>query len=300
LHLSYAGIDFQILRILEWVRTAVTDESGADFLYDQVGIRCLTWLNPDATTMADFPAAGAAGAAGQLLGGRASPAATEVELVSRLVQPRQKLFVWMDSSLTDDVNPQETILESPLPGFTTDARYGPLCVVHGLQTNHGNASLVADLEFVTWLNPCTGRPGELPSPLLSNRWTYRSTYNEAYAEVREFDGTAIFRLDALLADPVLKGDASAFRGFLIPPCPPGYQREAPVFELAPAGDALRYKITDTRQPMSFPGAVGFDVAHIEVIEDRAYSTPIDFGAGADLLGRATEWAKDWWSRNNPF
>jgi hypothetical protein len=280
MHVSYDDIEFKILTITEAVREQVYDPSEVDLLYDHFGMRCTAWLNPKATNAKDFP--GVEGR--EKYTKETSPAITEIELVYRLAQPRKKLKIWMDSKLDlADKDPKEYILESPYKDMDTDAKFGPACRLHRFIPDHGNASLVVDLEFHTTMSPCKDTDA---SAIVSNRWTYKITYNpENYAEIRIIEGTAFFRMDLLLKQ--FGGVADNARQFLVPPPLNGYQRHAPIFELSPGGDALKYLIIDEQKPMSFPLGNKYRAASIQVKERRQYTT-VGGSLTEPQLGRAPE------------
>lgn len=273
---SYDGIGFSILKVHEAIWEQVFDQSGERFLCNHFGLRGTCWLNPEATTAVNFPR----GPGDYVFrpGEQASPAVTLVELISRLSQPRKKLVLSMNSLIPTNpgVGPntpvEEEILVSPYEGMETDARHGPTCKVWGIIPDHGLASLVLDLEFHTHLAPCQEDDA---SPVLANVWSSKDSYDpENYARTTIIEGICYFRMDRLLQS-AMAGEADLARDFVVPPIRPGYKRVAPVFELNETGDALRYVVVDTEQPMSFPIGQLLLLASISVIEEKSYVKPFD-------------------------
>lgn len=247
------GVELSILSITDYERRAVLTDDETTYLWDHVGIRCTAWLNPGAT------------------GNNQSPVVTELQLVNLLKNDRRFLKIWMDSG-PNDASPQEVLLASPYPKSRTDAKFGPTCLVHALQLDHGNGSIVVDLEFHTDISPCGPVSSTSKSVVLSNRWEYGVSYNpETYAEIRTIEGVCIFRMDNLLA--VLNGNVDMTREFIIPPCPPGFQRHPELFEPSSGGNAIRYKIVDTQELRNFPAGRTYGAASIEIVEQRTYGIP---------------------------
>ena len=273
IYISYDGIEFKVLRVTDYVRQAVFTDDWTSYLFDHVSIRMLCWLSPAAMNqivnvpieikeetlrIKDF-------------GG---PAATEIMLVERLLVPRKQLAIWMTSD-PEDSDTKQYMIVSPFPGRFTDARFGPQCKVHALRPDHANASLVADLQFETDINPIETTVGKSGSPpiVLANRWNYRVSYDpNNYSEIRIIEGEAHVRMDTLLSakfNPV-GYLADEMRGHLVPPIPKGYQRENPTFELSSGGDVVRYAVIDRQTPMSFPLGSKLQIAHMKVLETRRY------------------------------
>lgn len=292
MNLIYNSVPLKILTVSDYLRHAIFDEGEYDYLYDEIGIRCQCWLNPGAT----FPGL--------------TPTNAERALAAALQVQRATLVISMNDSFAPG-EVQNAILTSPIPGMSTDCRNGPICKLHGIMTDHGNGSLVADIEFATWTNtvindavsPVTN-PALYQSIVLSNRWKYTVDYNkETYAEMRRIDGTAYFRMDVLnrlLNDTATAGGAGVNAGvadytreFLVPPPINGFQRRAPTWELSPGGDVLRYVIEDEQQPKSFPLGNQHRIASINVIEGRKMSEEV-IGYSEAAYGSAGSSRRKWW------
>lgn len=265
MNVSWGGINFYVPTVTESLLEPIYTPDNGAYLFHHLMFSCRAILNPNATS---------------LPGPGNSPSTTSVLISQILAQPRQQLLVTVDDGM-DDNQPTLTLYQSPLPGYVCDSRGGPLCVVNGIEMDHGNGSMMCDLTFHTWFNQCApsvnnyggspNAPPQVPNPILSNRWSYQVTYNqENFAEVRVFAGQAIFRMDALIA---MNLEADYARGYLVFPLLPGYERRAPLFELSELGDAIRYIITDTQMSMSFPYGNQAGIANISIVEGREYYQP---------------------------
>jgi len=292
MNIIYNNISLKILTVSDYLRRAVFDDSGYDYLYDEIGIRCQCWLNPGAT----FPGM--------------TPTNAERALAKAL-QVQRATFVISMNDVFSPGQVQNAILTSPIPGMDTDCRNGPLCKVHGILTDHGNASLVADIEFATWTNTviddsqlASQSAQTYQSIVLSNRWRYTVDYNkETYAEVRRIDGIAYFRMDILntllrdVREPggagVNTGVADYTREFLVPPPIDGFKRRAPMWELSPGGDVLRYIIEDEQKPKSFPLGNSHRIADIKVVEKRKQSEKT-VGYDEESYGSRGSKREKWW------
>lgn len=309
--LSYNGISMQIVKVSQYDAVATYDEAGVNYLYDAIDITCECILNPDATTKEQFgkvepnakkknqngnpPNGNAIGLVGAQFNGdaignaiglvgaqfnqanrRASPVETYQEIARRLAEPRKKLVIWLDSSLTDNNDPREIILESPLPGMVTDARFGPQVKIHNVDGGHGNASIWLSMSIHTDVCRCNE---DSKRYLLSNSysWTVQPIGSNLVAHV--IDGTAIFRMDNLLAGRVT---ADQLRAQFMHPIPPGFQREVPMVQILPGGDAVRYRIVDVEKHLNFIGGQVYHAHEIEVVEHREYGKPQlgEFGGAA--------------------
>jgi hypothetical protein len=288
MYVQYNGVRFEILRVTDYVDVEVMTPDLTTYLWNSIDIRCECILNPGATTVSNF---GPSNQVGSVLIGAAGPAQdglssivpskgsapqspvqTYKSLADRLKQPRQKLIVWMDSK--DMPSPEEIILESPLPGYFTDAQFGPVCTVHKLDGMHGNASLWMDVQFHTDIRRCPqGSQGSIygSGAFIANRWTFSVHHDpETYCAIHVIEGQADFRMDVLSKFQVTPDQ---LRGLFIFPVPWGFQREPPTVSYLPGGSSVAYRIVDREKILNVVRGQVYGAIHIDVVESRKMESP---------------------------
>ncbi len=277
--LSYGSLEFKLLRITDYENVTVWTEDGANYLYNSISIRCECILNPQATSYRF----GTALAGTSIAPGISSPVKSYAAIAFELKKPRQLLLVTADSSIDDNGNAvgnTEELLRSPArapdgTSFTVDARIGPVCTVHRIDTSHGYSSLWMDLEFKTDLVACapptdTNLKG-IMNPVLVNSFTSEVEHDPSHhTAIHITRGTAHFRRDLLEKQKITPDQ---LRKYFIHPIPPGFRRDPPTLMLHPDGCAITYEIVDREQLLSFIGGARYNATEISVIESRHYHQP---------------------------
>lgn len=266
--LSWGPLTFNLLRVTDYVTQITYTEDMTTYLWDHIGIRCLCMLTPQVNSLPPG----------------ASPAVTFATILPILKRQRQTLRVWQQDDPANAAA-QNVVLLSPLINattgrpYTTDANNGPRCVVHGLDTFHGNGGMWFDLEFSTDINMCQGTQSKPPALILSNRYEMRVTYdNVTYRPSYEYEGKAVFRTDVLRAGGAGgAGPGGAFvpdqfRGGLIPPVFIGYQRHPIRVAQNEGNSGLEYLVVDRYMAKSQPMNYNFQVAEMFINEIRGYTS----------------------------
>lgn len=283
MHISYNGIQFDILQTHNWIIDLVRADGGEGpplYYHWQMDFSC--WLNPDVTARNKFQSRAIASCPNprhlwelsppNAAGGidvpptdRASPAITLIDVLKRLAEDRKQLLMWTDSKLNPlEPDPKEYILISPLIGAVTDCLEGPKCRLLG-PIPQGNVSMVLHLRFETWTPLCREIGGPM---LLSNRFTIKEEHDEQYRPIRTISGEAHFRKDLLIFNGMTP---DLLREMYFPLCPVGWQRQVPMHViLLPPGNVVQYSVTDVKQFLNFPGGVRRHAAKIEVEHMQAY------------------------------
>jgi hypothetical protein len=310
MRLSYDGIEFKILKVENYSSTAIFDSMASlDYLYDEVKLDVVCILNQDVTDKREFPKpslppgttiiqginqipgsqhrpfnglqvlgqyektelpAGAVNGPDGLANGDRGPAATLVELLRRLAQPRRVLRVWMDSNPNPQVvgeAAEEIVLLSPLPGYSEDPCGGPVCTYKQPIPIGGNSTVALRLQFETHIPACTGKDAPI---MLSNRWSFTVGAENDFA-IHQIEGEARFRMDLLHKQGFT---ADQFRNQFLHPIPVGFRRESPTVTLLPTGDGVKYTLVDRQMPLNFPGGIPFACNKIEIVESRVYRAPV--------------------------
>lgn len=196
-------------------------------------------------------------------GGEYAPV-TDKHLHTLLSIPRRKLKITMG-------NPNSvgsvTWLESPRPGYTTDARNGP--IVNALPVtaiNGDGVSFGVQMNIVTWLPPC---PQGSDRPILAHRWQMTHERDPDDYLTRHVTG------EIHLNGAVLSRQGNQVRAdFLIQqmfhPIPLGFRRYIGPVKRSPDGLVLSYAYADVDPSITFdPG--NSEATQISVIENVIYT-----------------------------
>ncbi len=247
MELQYGDVTFKLIRITDFVTQVVKTPDETNFLYNGIDVRCVCYLNP---AIVSNPVG-------------ASPQTTYTNLVSKLKNPRQKLKITSGGVV---------LLESPLAGMLTDFRFGPTCVVHSIDTSHGEGILLMDMQFHTDLG-CTDA-----DYLLANRYQWTVGFDPStYAATHTISGMAHFRMDKMIKDTVSPDELRT--KFMIPIPAVNFRRQLADVTLQPGGDAVSYEIVDTEQLLNGPGLQPFGATMIEVEFNREYLSGLETSIG---------------------
>lgn len=253
--LSYNGIVMDLLRITDFQQTLVYTEDETNYLYNSIDVRCQCMINAE---LNDF--------------NQPNPPSSYLELVKRFTEPRMPLLITAPTP-TGDV----TVLQSPLPGMSTDFKFGPKATIIRLDPFHGQSTLWLDMEFHTDLG-CYSQ-----DYLLSNRYNWTVQHDpETYAATHIVNGQAHFRVDKLLKDRVTADQLRA--KFIMPPPGLNFRRQAPTIEIGPGGDTALYQIIDVETMLNGPGLMTFGATKIEIEINRSYKS----GLATETTGKAAD------------
>lgn len=272
--IEYNAVRMPILSMESWIKEQVYDEVNMNYVGERNNLVCTTFVNP---ANIFFPTGRVTNNNQQEM----QPQFTHmsqvfVELVNRLREPRKTLRVFV----CDDPNNPTTendLLKSPLDGCITDMRTGP--IVHTCQIIPVGGQTTFCLRFgVETIVPAYD--GKDASVVISNIWSYTSSYDEHYYQTRIIEGTAMLRKDLMLRN---KTTYNSLRKSLFFPIPLGYRRTRPTVSIDGSGTVLSYHFEDVELKRNIPGAVQFGITNIQVIEQRGYSAP---ATTSKLLGKA--------------
>lgn len=263
---SYDNIEFQMMRVEEYLYECIYDRSFSDHIYNNLSLTAVCVLNRDLTDAGRYPPG--FGNQGQLQNNRPiGPAGTVPDLEKRLGTPRKQLRIY---SYTDPQNManQQVMVEVPKTGLRSDCLNGPHCRVLQILPIGGYSSYVARMQFAAALPICSDP--DYPPIMLSNRWEMKLSTTDDYFSLREFSGIAHFRLDMLAKKNL---NPRFFQSFFFYPVEPGYRRLNPEVIRNAAGDQVMYNWVDVQTPFSFPGGVPYHATRAEVMEYRTYMRP---------------------------
>lgn len=195
---------------------------------------------------------------------------TDAELRARLWLPRQRFILWAYSRAS--ARPIKW-LESPRPGFTTDAGNGPKPLSVDVVSASGEPnSVVVHFQIQTETSPCPTGSDRL---VLSHRWQMSHTHDENNYLTRVVDGQIVFngavmRLQGIRPDFV--------RAQFIHPVPIGFERKVPLVVQSSDGLTIRYQIRDTDPKIIFdPSDSGATM--IQIVEKMLQSVETSIGPG---------------------
>jgi hypothetical protein len=204
---------------------------------------------------------------------RAGPE-TDAELRGRLWVPRQKLILWAYDRQT---GLPIRWLESPRPGFDTDAANGPIPLSVDIVSASGEPNSVAvHFQVETRMSPCPTGSDRL---VLSHRWEMTHGYDQDYYLTRSITGQIIFN-GALLyrSEPRRVFRPDFVRAQFLHPIPLGFQRRVPQITQSSDGLTIHYVITDTDPTICFsPGDSA--ATRIELLERMQQTVTPMMGPG---------------------
>lgn len=190
---------------------------------------------------------------------------TDAELRARLWLPRQKFILWAYNKQTGK---PIRWLESPRPGFTTDAANGPKPLsVDVVGVSGEPESVVVHFQIQTETSPCPTGSDRL---VLSHRWQMSHTSDENNYVTRVIKGQIVFN-GAVMRHQNVNPDF--VRAQFIHPIPLGMERKVPEIIASPDGLTIRYTITDTEPKIVFdPGNSG--ATQIQIVEKLVQSVEL--------------------------
>lgn len=180
---------------------------------------------------------------------RATGPETDVELRLLLTLPRQTLILWAYSRETGE---PFKWLESPRPGFETDAANGPKPLSVDVVSASGEPNSIAvHFQVQTDMSPCPAGGDQL---VLSHRWEMTHTHDEDQYLTRIIRGRIVFN-GAVYRHAKINPDF--VRAQFLHPVPIGYVRTVPRVCASSDGLTIEYQIHDTDPKITFdPGNSG--------------------------------------------
>lgn len=188
---------------------------------------------------------------------------TDMELRNILLTPRQRLTLWaygMDGT-------KMRWLESPRPGFVTDATVGPMPLSCDVVNISGEPRTIGVFfQIQTDVSPCPTGSDRL---VLSHRWQMMHTHDANYYLTRIIRGEIVFNGAYITAFGI---NPDSVRNQFIHPIPIGYTRGLPEITQSPDGLTIRYTITDTDPTIMFcPGDSG--ATQMQILERMTLVKP---------------------------
>lgn len=263
--LFYGSVSMSLVGTRQVEQLQVPTDDGADRVLTKWTLHATCWYNP-AVMGYSGNAENTTAAFNRL------PAQTDTAIREYLMQPRRKLIY------TDDLD--NTIVESPLPGYAADAKYGPFverCVVEKI---HGSKTWAVSISITTYLNECKADQGVFRSPLLAHRWQQTMDYDDDYFATRTTEGVAHFRTDVLLA---LGHYPDQYRRDLFFAIPNNYKRGPIHVEALSDGTGIRYRFVDVEKPLNIHGTLhANNLTRIEAFQTGGYVSPNDSELAAQI------------------
>jgi hypothetical protein len=221
---QYNNINFVMVRTNDFRWEAVYSDDDADLLFFRVNIDIEAHLNPQAMAFTQE------GGIPTLTPG-ALPATTFAAIRHQLMQPFGHLQV------TDYLG--QVVLLAPSVGMVYDVANGPKPRLCQPRPMGGSRTWAFRWVCECAVLECPGSGS--PSAVLSNRWQEEHMINQFHLTTRQVNGKAVFRRDILdstgqVAHDLLNG--------LIPPTPPGFQRESLHVVAESSGLALLWRVRD--------------------------------------------------------
>lgn len=264
---SYDGIEFQMMRVEEYLYECIYDRSFTDHIYNNLTLTAVCVLNRDLTDAGRYGAN--KGRSGGVIdnGNPVGPAGTVPDLEKRLSTPRKQLRIYSFTDPNDSAK-EQVMVEVPKGTLRSDCLNGPHCRVLQVMPIGGYSSYIARIQFSAALPLC---PDPDYSPIMiSNRWEMKLSTTDDYFSIREFSGIAHFRLDMLAKQNL---NPRFFQNQFFYPVEPGYRRLNPEVIRNAAGDQVMYNYVDVQTPFSFPGGIPYHATRAEVLEHRMYMRP---------------------------
>jgi hypothetical protein len=171
-----------------------------------------------------------------------------------------------------------------ISNILSDSRYGPFPKHYRILKVIGHKTFLVEFTLEFYTNEATPRPSDddpFRVALLSNRWSMTTALNGAFAQVRTVKGRAVFD-SAVLENRGKRADD--YRAYLLMPCPPGWRRSGPTFNVSAAGVEVDYLYEDTQQAVDiFPPYVAQVGIH-HAFGQVTVSTETKLGLALDVVG----------------
>lgn len=219
--LKYNGVEINVTKTNNIHSTVISSEDGVDYLYTKHVIDIDGIINPQATSFigsANFP--------GQL------PGDTFREIHRFLLEKRKEL-IW---------SPGGTEIAFFRDELITDVNNGPNPLSLTITRATGNKTWYIHYVIEVYTSMCNR---EYSSALISNRFGQIHTIDREFYTIIKTSGVAYFRTDILVNTGTV---ADAFRDQLLPPIPPGFQRQEVNFRVSTRGNMIEYDCTEREKP----------------------------------------------------
>lgn len=275
MNIWYGGIKFEVVRLLDFERQPILDDSKVDYLFTKFTINAIALCNSqqafekpidramgmsfvrDSAPGVPFTPAPAPGINAlppnlrqasdlgtDFTRTRTSPIITDNVIRHWLKVPRRQLFV------TDSQGNQ--ILRTPKPGFYVDANNGPNVVVYSVQEILGDArTFVVHFQVETYINECEENEGRTTTSkfasLISNRFSQHHELDEDYFLTIITQGIAHYRTDMIYT----RMNPDDLRPFLFLPIPYGFKRVDIQVSSNASVNAIRYQFVDKQIPYQY-------------------------------------------------
>lgn len=233
-YISYREAEFNVIQTVSWERTRIRDEAN-NYLYTHHDFTVDVNYHP---VLAAYTRPGKFNAAPVATPG-ASPGATDLALLTRLLQPRGLLRVTAGGTV---------VLETPafIAGdagkrYDCDVRGGPSVEMVGVPLQVGYKHWVVRLHFIADVRDYPEKYDD-KNAVISNLWTSEETIDYQRRSVRRFAGRAILRADIMRNGRV---NANSFRDLFLFACPNHYQRQVVHVQMSEDGTELHWMFEDT-------------------------------------------------------
>lgn len=221
--IEYREVVFNVIRTLSCERTPIKDAAN-NYLYTHWEFSVEAHYHPVLTS---YSLAGANPAPISSPGNM--PGATDLALLTRLLQPRGLLKVTAGDSV---------ILETPNVGYPCDVRGGPSVDLIGVPLMVGIKHWVVTLRFTADVRDVGQHTSQA---VISNLWVSSEDIDFQRRSIRRFAGRAILRQDIMRRTQV---NANSFRDLYLFKCPGHYQRQNVQVKLSEDGTTLDWSFED--------------------------------------------------------
>jgi hypothetical protein len=276
--LHYNGVTLRAIKVDEWDRSAVYDESGCDLLYIRHRLTVTAIYNPQFNSYSAVT-----GESNRLIragsrvdpdwneGAQISAAGTDATIRGLLLQPRERLVFVQGGRVTLMSPPKPRIALDGTPAVNSayvkdtfaaqetvtggeawvdrqalvDANFGPKPLSCSVVRLYGSRTWLVRFTVETCLGEC---PKEDGWPLVSNRFTQRHSIDDDRYTTIITSGVATFRTDLLSlgeASGAIWSNPDFYREYVIPGMPvDGFRRVSVDVQISPAGNSLYYEVID--------------------------------------------------------
>lgn len=268
IQLTYAGMDFKVLKTEQWQVRPIMTPDGQDYVCSEVTVEVVATLNPRATSF--MQDAGGF----NVPGGALFAVKTEANIRHALAQPRQLLQIkGMGGAGTT------MLLSPPIDSRTNlllpcDVKGGPYCEVLGNPKIHSDRTWEYHLRFKTYIRECA-----TPKLILGHRWTQSINVDEDGFEVIATVGKVTVDLGQITFRRV---QPDLFRNLFFFPVPRGFKRKVQVSQSSD-GSELNYHVVDTQMGIGYDGATA---QRIEIVQQGGWAQQGTFRAIGSVFGAA--------------
>lgn len=245
--IKYNGIELQSVLTRSIERTPVWD--GPTYVGMRFDLHVQAVYNPGLTSYITDDSGGAPIGFFKVM----APV-TDVTIRHLLLQARRQLVYTAGDGT---VVAQAPALKADGTAYAADAANGPFPLYCKVTEVHGQRTFIVHWGVSFVAVECRTTP---PNALLSHRWVSEEDLDQDYFGIRTIRGHAVFRSDVML-DRGLRPDD--FRGWLLHPVPPGYQRVRINVVATEDGRALRYTLIDRER---FSNLIASGVTRIEGVQ----------------------------------